>query len=333
MAVPPVLLFGRRDPSVFLPLHRAVNVPEGHALYRPSIAAVLLALASALFYALKSVLQQRAAAAAPLERSLRPGLLVYLASRPLWLAGTAADALAIVLHFLALGAGTLVLVQPLLVTSLLFALPLGAAIFRHRLTAGHWLGALQVVVGLAVFLAATSPESGDAYVSGGRWIAVGAFTAAAVTALLLLAPRRAGPARAAWLAVAAGISYAVLSALLKATAEALEGGLAAALTSWEPYAVVAFGAFSLLLGQSAFQAGPLNVSLPLVIAVDPVVSIALGLAFGEQLETGGVLPAVQVASLALVLAGTIVLGRAEVAAMEPAASGAHGPDTGERRPT
>ncbi|MDQ3979399.1 MAG: DMT family transporter [Actinomycetota bacterium] len=280
--------------------------------------AVLLALGSALLYALKSVLQQKAAASAPLEHSLRPGLLFHLAARPLWLAGTAADGLAILLHFLALGAGSLVLVQPLLVTSLLFALPLGAVLFRHPVTARHWIGAIQVVVGLAVFLVAASPESGDAYVSGARWTIVAAATASVLAAILLLVPRQPGPARAAWLAVAAGVSYAVISALLKATAETLDEGVASVLTSWEPYALVAFGVFGLLLGQSAFQAGPLNISLPLVLGIDPVVSIALGVAFGERLATGGLLPALQLASLAVVVIGTVALARAEVASFAAA---------------
>jgi len=281
--------------------------------------AAVLALASAFLYALKSVLQQKAAATAPQKHSLRPGLLVHLASRPLWLAGTAADGLAFVLHFLALRVGSLVLVQPLLVTSLLFALPLGTAFSGMALTRTHWLGASAVVVGLVVFLLAASPEEGDAYTSGARWLVVGIGTAILVGAIVGLAPKQPGAARAAALAVAAGLSYAVIAGLLKATSEALEGGLGAALTSWEPYALAVSGALGLLLGQSAFQAGPLGASLPLLIALDPVASIALGaLAFGEELATAPVAVVVEVAALAVVVAGIFTLARSEASMLAPA---------------
>ena len=143
----------------------------------------------------------------------------------LWLAGTAADGLAFGLHFLALSYGSLVLVQPLLVTSLLFALPLGAAFSDLRLTARHWAGAVMVVVGLAVFLLVAQPQEGDLYASGARWAAVGLGAAAVIGALIAFAPRSPGPGRAATLALAAGVSYAVIAGLLKATSQALDGGL------------------------------------------------------------------------------------------------------------
>ena len=63
------------------------------------------------------------------------GLLTRLVTKPLWLAGIAADGLAFVFQFVALGHGSLILVQPLLVSGLLFALPLGAWFAKAHLTA------------------------------------------------------------------------------------------------------------------------------------------------------------------------------------------------------
>ena len=54
------------------------------------------------------------------------GLVSALARQPLWWAGSAADVAGYAAQAAALGLGSLLLVQPLLVTSLLFALPLGA---------------------------------------------------------------------------------------------------------------------------------------------------------------------------------------------------------------
>src|SRR6266566_9014384 len=120
--------------------------------YRRGTMPVLAALGAALLYALASVLQQRAAGEAPAERSLRLRLLVGLIARPMWVIGILADGAGFVLQFVALDHGSLVLVQPLLVSGLLFALPLGAFLSRSALRPADWLGAALVVTGLSVFL-------------------------------------------------------------------------------------------------------------------------------------------------------------------------------------
>lgn len=114
--------------------------------------AILFALLSALAYAAASVLQQRVAREVPEEHALRLGLLWRLIRRPMWLAGTAADWLGFGFQTAALGLGTLLLVQPLLCTGLLFALPLAAAWARRRLSRNDWFAAVALTAGLAVFL-------------------------------------------------------------------------------------------------------------------------------------------------------------------------------------
>src|SRR4051812_21570046 len=80
--------------------------------------AVFFSLVAAFGYAVASVLQQRAATAVPAEYSMRIGLLTRLIRRPLWLAGMAADLAAFGFEALALGLGTLAVVQPILVLGL-----------------------------------------------------------------------------------------------------------------------------------------------------------------------------------------------------------------------
>ncbi len=67
-------------------------------------------------------------------------LLVRLARRPLWIVGLFAHAVGTGLHAVALRFGALSLVQPLLVISLVFALPLRARGARP----GHLDGAATV---------------------------------------------------------------------------------------------------------------------------------------------------------------------------------------------
>lgn len=270
---------------------------------------VLAALGSSLLYALASVLQHRSAVAAR-GKPLRIGFVVELSHRPLWVAGMAADAAGYGLQFYALDRGSLVLVQPLLVSGVLFALPLSGALNQRRLTAVEWSGASAVVAGLSLFLVIASPSSGGHPASPIGWALVGAATGVPVVVMVAVAARQpSGPLRAVLLACATGINYGVAAALTKTTADLLSQGLVRTLSSWDPYALVGCAVVGLVLGQSAFQAGPLRASLPALTVVDPVVSVLIGaLAFGEPLKVAGPAPALEMVGLVIMSAGVVALG-------------------------
>jgi drug/metabolite transporter (DMT)-like permease len=236
----------------------------------------MFSLAAALLYAAASVLQHRAAVEAPREQSLRMGLLGHLAQQPWWIAGIAADVGGFIAQFLALGHGPLVIVQPLLVSGLLFALPLGALLAHRRITASEIWAATAVVVGLAALLLSLAPESGTSSVTLGSWVVLFIATGIPVALLVAGAVRRPA-AKPLLLASAAGIIYGLTAALTKTSAHQLGHGLGHLLGSWEVYALVGVGLFGMLLTQSAFQAGPLKASLPALTVVDPVVSILIGI--------------------------------------------------------
>jgi hypothetical protein len=64
-------------------------------------------------------------------------------------------------------------------------------------------------------------------------------------------------------------------------------GLAALPTSWTVYAVVACGAGNVLLTQTAYQTGRPMVTLPVIAAVTPIASVAVGIGLlGEASRTG-----------------------------------------------
>ena len=89
--------------------------------------AIVLALASALAFAASTVGQQRAAARSS-DADARGGrFIVRLLHDRQWLAATFGNAAGYVLQGAALGLGSVLVVQPILVTSLLFALPLERA--------------------------------------------------------------------------------------------------------------------------------------------------------------------------------------------------------------
>jgi drug/metabolite transporter (DMT)-like permease len=273
-------------------------------------AAVLFALLASMIYAMASVLQHRAAVTQAPEHTLRLGLLTRLARHPLWLIGVGCDVLAYVLQFLALGHGSLVLVQPLLVCGLLFALPLGAWLAGTVMRSRDWLGAVLVVTGLSAFLIAASPGRGTTDTDA--WPALMLLTAAAVGVLVLVAGRRPGRPRAALLAAAAALIYGLTAALTKSVAHLLGISVGHMLGSWEVYMLIGAGLVGMVLAQSAFQAGPLDASLPVLTVVDPVVSIAIGaLVLGEGIRTGVVSSLVEVLGLCAMVIGVFLLSEAE----------------------
>jgi drug/metabolite transporter (DMT)-like permease len=274
--------------------------------------AILSALGSALMYALASVLQQRGAAAQPLDQALRLSLLARLLRNPGWVLGLACDVMGYLLQFIALGHGTLVVVQPLLICGLLFALPLGAAWAGRRLRARDWVAAVMVCIGLAVFLTVAGPQTGHDNVRPIVWIMLLGSAGGAVLALVVLSGGRPSWQRAVLLSAAAGVVYGVTAALTKTSSHLLDRGPILLLAHWQPYALLVVGIGGMVLAQSAFQAGSLDSSLPTMSVVDPIVSIVIGaVAFGESIAASPGDVVAEVIALVAMTTGVFLLARSE----------------------
>ena len=119
--------------------------------------AVAAALASACLFALSNSLQHRAASADS-TNGLRTGRLFRaLVARPSWHAGVIVGALAFTLHAVAVGNGPLIVVQPLVVTGIVLAVPLRAALDRKRPAAEDVRWVALTATGIAVFVIASDP--------------------------------------------------------------------------------------------------------------------------------------------------------------------------------
>ena len=127
---------------------------------------VALALAAAFFFALGLVLQEKAASEQP-DETVAAGFLVRLARQPVWLLGLAMQGVGFVAQAIALGVGRMVVVQPLLVATIVFALPLGRLIEKRSILRSEWIGAAMVTGGLAALLIASKPAAGDDEASAG----------------------------------------------------------------------------------------------------------------------------------------------------------------------
>jgi drug/metabolite transporter (DMT)-like permease len=235
------------------------------------------------------------------------GLLGHLARKPWWVAGVAADGGGFIAQFLALGHGPLIIVQPLLVSGLLFALPLGAALSHRRVTTRELWAAAAVVVGLAALLIAANPEAGHVDATGRAWAAL-LIATLVPCALLVAGALRVPSLKPVLLASAAGVIYGLTAALTKVTAHQLGRGISDALGGWQLYVLIAVGVVGMVLTQSAFQAGPLRASLPALTVWDPVVSALIGItAFHEHVDQDPLRIAVELVGALLMVGGVIAL--------------------------
>lgn len=276
--------------------------------------ALVLALAAGISYAGASVLEQRVAARQRPELALRLRLLLAVVRQPLWLLGLALDIGAFVLEAGALAAGSVILVGPLLVTGLLFALPLSTVGTSRRFTRRNWLAAIALTGGLAVFVTVGSPRGGRADATGVAWACTTGVLSALV-ALLVARARSAAPSRRAlYLGTATGAVYGLTAVLTKTSTDLLGHGVGAVIGHWQPYALLALSAGAFLLNQSAFQAGHLAASLPAITIVNPVVAALLGWAlFGERLGArGAAAVGITIVGVAASFAGTLALARSPI---------------------
>jgi drug/metabolite transporter (DMT)-like permease len=270
--------------------------------------AIALALAAALLFSLGTVLQQQVAATASEQEARGAGFLLRLARQPRWLAGIAADGLGFVAQAAALGLCRIVVVQPLLATSVVFALPLGARLEGKPVARPEVYAALAVTAGLGAFLVLADPSGGVENPPAGSWIVSFAVIAVLSAALVLAARGRAPVQRAALLGTAAGILFALSAALTKATVEQLDDGVLAVFEHWQLYALIVVGYVSMTLSQASLQAGALAPAVATQMALDPVASLFLGtLAFDETIhaDTGALVAAL--AAFAVMIAGIAFL--------------------------
>ncbi len=266
------------------------------------------AVASAAAAATSSVLQHRSARRAPHHVGHR--LLGHLLTRPVWLAGLAAAGVGLVLHTVALAGGDLALVQPLLISGVVFALPASALLENRRPSVTECLWALLLVTGLTMFLLAARPSRGwvnlDADV-----LAIVTLASCGVVGLTALAGWRwLSRHRALVFGLAAGLGYGVTAALLKQTVAVGSHGVVSLLTDWPLYGLVLLGGASLVLTQLAYRAGPLARSMPVLTFADPAVSIVVGAcAFHELLANDPVAILSEIAGLVLTAVAATQLAR------------------------
>jgi drug/metabolite transporter (DMT)-like permease len=278
---------------------------------------IVFALLAALSNAVNVATQHIASTADP-RGSSGWRLVLYLFRSPLWLFGWVALAAAFVFQALALNTGLLSVVQPLMATELIFALVLRQFWIHQSILPITWGGAALTCVGLGVFIVAGEPRGGHPTPTSQHWISAVVACGAAAAVLAALAQRGSPAWRAALYASAAGTMWALVATFIKSATDTLtEFGVAGMFTHWPVYALVAGAVAGTLLQQAALHVGPLKVSQPFLVIVDPIVSIALSVWLFEEYFTASVaVLAVAAAAFAVMCAGLVLLTQTAPATME-----------------
>lgn len=274
--------------------------------------AILLGLLAALLFAVGTVFMQKGTLDMPEGEAEKPGFLLKLIRKPIWVLGIVADLLGYAAQAGALAVGRLVVVQPLLVATVVFALPLGVKFTGQRVGRKEIVGALLVTGGVALFVILNNPDEGKSDAPWDEWlIAAAALLGAA--AVLFAASRRFGPGvKAALLGTAAGGLLGLASALTKSTVTRFDEGFGHVFGDWHVYALVVVSVVGFSLLQSALATGSLAPAIATNMSVETLASIVLGIIlFDEDLHGSPALLAVSIVGLLVALVGLVMLSRSE----------------------
>ena len=112
--------------------------------------------------------------------------------------------------------------------------------------------------------------------------------------------------------------WALVATFIKATTDTLtQFGVAGMFTRWPVYALAVGGVAALFLEQAALHVGPLRVSQPFLVIIDPIVSIALSVwLFGQRFTASGAVLAVAAIAFAVMCAGVVLLTQTAPATMK-----------------
>jgi drug/metabolite transporter (DMT)-like permease len=280
--------------------------------------AAALALIAAFLFALAATLQQKGALNLAGVSLAKPMSLLRLVGQRMWLLGTAALLVGYVLQAGALDRGRLAVIQPMLVTTVVFALPLGWLLTSQRVGRREVGGAAVIVLGLALFTIYGDPAGGKDNAPNDEW-AIAIAVLGVLCAVLLMVGRHGTATRtAAVYGSVAGILFGLSAALTKQTVEELHEGVGVMLSHWQCYVLAIAGVLGFVLQQVSLGTGRLAPSVATVSVCNPLVGVLLGIAiFDERLSRPAWHVIAAVIGLLLALGGAVLISLASQPDPEP----------------
>jgi drug/metabolite transporter (DMT)-like permease len=272
----------------------------------------ILALCAAFLFALAATLQQKGALAMGGVSLGSPASFVRLARQTWWLLGSVALLGGYVCQAVALDHGKLAVIQPLLVSTIVFALPLGYFLTHQVVNRAEIVAAGFVVVGLTLFTVVGDAGAGNDNAPGWQWAIAIVVLGAAAGALVLVGGRAPAAQKAALYGACAGLLFGLSAALWKPSGAILDvDGLGGMLSSWEFWVFAAAGVVAFLVQQVSLATGQLAPSVAMTAVVNPLVCIAIGtLLLDERLAPPAWHKAIAYSGLALALVAAVAITRA-----------------------
>jgi drug/metabolite transporter (DMT)-like permease len=276
--------------------------------------AALVALGAAFFIAIGDVIHQRSAHEVTDEPVSHVDLFMRLLRDGQWWLGSLVSAAGFGLQAAALGFGSVLLVQAVLVTSLLFALPISARLSHRRVTRWEWTWAALLAAAVAVIVTVGNPTAGHSRASLETWTAVIAVLGPALVLCVVGARIWSGSVSAMLLALVSGALWGVFAVLTKGVVDRLDDGPLALLRTPELYVWALVAIAGTAWQQSSFRAGSLTASLPTMTVTEPVVGSVLGIVvLGETLRPGDAGWLTLIVAVAIMVVATAALARGEAA--------------------
>lgn len=265
--------------------------------------AIIFALASALTIAWGTVVRHRIALEAANDGSLKGSPVGTAVRRPMWWFATSMALVAYGLQIIALSFGTLLVVQPVLVLSLMFTIPLAARTVQRPVSRSQWLWAGILSASVAVFILLGRPLPGDPHPPAWRWVVGGAVVTAVLLGMLWAARGRPSRRRALLLGLVTGAIFGGVAVLSKAVVDnAIASGWEGVALRWETYALIAGAALGTVVQQYSFNAGPLTQSLPAMTIGEPIVALSMGFfILGERFQVETLVGALIMATAVVVM--------------------------------
>lgn len=287
--------------------------------------AAILALLSALSIAWGTVIRHNLSGTLEEGTSTLRGVAKTL-KLPRWWLGSGLAIAGYVFQVAALAFGTLLLVQPLLVMKLMLTLPLAAKVNGRRISRSEMIWSVALTFAVATLVLLGKPTAGSTDIPTYLWgwaLAAGGVVTCGLYAAAVQWPNtgnggnadskqhgvlRQNP-KALLLGTATGWLYGFVALLSKSVVDTyVTDGLVQLLLSWELWLLVALAVIGVGLQQAAFNAGPLQASLPAMTVVEPIVAFSLGyIVLGERFQAVGVQWVALFIALATMISATIAL--------------------------
>lgn len=271
---------------------------------------VICALAAAFINAVAVVWMRRAAGVRRPKELFSRDMFFAIARQRLWLAAVGLQLAGFMLQAVALKFGSIILVEPLMTMILVFLVLI--LHYRYGIKVGHkeWLAVGLVCVGLLAMLSAARPRGEQLDYRLIDWIIIVSVIAGCIAGCIWVVRRSRSPRiRAAFGGLAVAANIGLTAGLTKLVIELAGHGFGSLATSWELYALIASGLISAAISQSAFAAGPLVISQPIIEILNPIVSGIIAVtAFDSDISTSVAALGIMIPGFIMTVVGLVLIG-------------------------